>query len=32
MEDITIYDVYLGLDVGQTAHHGCAIATDDLKI
>lgn len=31
MEDTT-YDVYLGLDVGKTAHHGCALAADGTKV
>lgn len=31
MEDTT-YDVYLGLDVGKTAHHGCALATDGTRL
>jgi len=22
------YDVFLGLDVGKTAHHGCALSAD----
>ena len=32
MEDTTGYDVYLGLDVGKTAHHGCALLTDGTKV
>lgn len=32
MEDTTDYDVYLGLDVGKTAHHGCALLTDGTKV
>ncbi|WP_130839319.1 IS110 family transposase [Corynebacterium neomassiliense] len=32
MEDTTAYDVYLGLDVGKTAHHGCALLADGTKV
>ena len=32
MEDTTIYGVYLGLDVGKTAHHGCALTSSGTKI
>lgn len=32
MEDTTTYDVYLGLDVGKAAHHGCALTADGTKV
>lgn len=32
MEDTTGYDVYLGLNVGKTARHGCALLTDGTKV
>jgi hypothetical protein len=32
MEDTTSYDVYLGLDVGKTAHHGCALLADGTRL
>ena len=32
MEDTTTYDIYLGLDVGKTAHHGVALSTDGTTI
>lgn len=32
MEDTTGYDVYLGLDVGKTAHHGCALLADGTRL
>ena len=28
----TPYDVILGLDVGKTAHHGCALTADGIKL
>jgi hypothetical protein len=28
----TIYDVVLGLDVGNIAHHGCALTADGTKL
>lgn len=31
MEDTT-YNVYLGLDVGKTDHHGCALTADGTKV
>ena len=31
MED-TIYDIYLGLDVGKTAHHGVAMTIDGTTV
>ncbi len=31
MEDTT-YDIYLGLDVGKTAHHGCALTADGTRL
>lgn len=32
MEATTPYDVYLGLDVGKTAHHGCALTSDGTRL
>lgn len=28
----TAFDVILGLDVGKTAHHGCALTADAAKL